>query len=641
VLGETPPESYFSTPSNLAFHDLTAGNQVPPATKTILGLSTKFIPTPKYTSSRDIAWSAFERFERDVCLKYHFAGEDNDWVKTKLYVKSTWRPPLPGVDVDSRLAKFEQSLLKLFRRRKGKSNLTPFQEKLLSTLQANDTIVYALSDKGLGPVAIELDRYIKDGLKHLLDANTYTLLSEEQALEEAKQLRTDIYEWTVEFRSVLSDKTVEYLRMKLKETSDDPFGYFYLLYKLHKEPISTRPVCSDCGSLPHALGQFVDEMLQPIVKAQHTYFKNSFELKQELDTITVPPNASVITFDAISMYTKIDTEDCIQRLSDFLFSPECRKEFPHYNPHALVAALEIVMRNNRMRFGDIIAKQLVGIAMGMSPAPTIANLYVAIHEANELLRFLDSFILKLWRFVDDGLAIWLHDEDPETDAQNWAAFKAAVNAGGLGWTFSHRSKKVVFMDLTIEIVDGKFETSLYEKPLALHLYIPPHSSHPPGVTTGLVMGNVLRIYSLCSRRSDIDDELCKFFSHMLDRGYQSDDLIPLFDKAIANATAYLNRSPAQREYLKTRKAEESKHRVFLHLPFHPNDPSSKQLQKVWRETMASPPGQIPLDRIKTRFGDLMPVSRMTVSYRRSLNLGNLLSYRKICSRSGPKVSSFI
>jgi len=34
----------------------------------------------------------------------------------------------------------------------------------------------------------------------------------------------------------------------------------------------------------------------------------------------------------------------------------------------------IVMHNNRMRFGDIIAKQILGIAMGMSPAPTIANL---------------------------------------------------------------------------------------------------------------------------------------------------------------------------------------------------------------------------------------------------------------------------
>ena len=257
MLGETPPESYFNTPSNLAFHDLTVDGSVPPATKTILGLSTKFIPIPKHTSLREIAEEAYKRFERDVSLKYHFAGEDNDWQKTKLYVKSVWRPPIPGLEVHSRLALFEKRLLRLFRKRKGKSNLTPFQEKLLTTLQANDTIVYALSDKGLGPVAIELDRYIKDGLKHLLDTSTYAILSEAQALEESKQLREDIFEWTAEFRKVLPDKTVEYIRKKIEDTSDDPFGYFYLLYKLHKEPISTRPVCSDCGSLPHALGQYL------------------------------------------------------------------------------------------------------------------------------------------------------------------------------------------------------------------------------------------------------------------------------------------------------------------------------------------------------------------------------------------------
>ncbi len=38
--------------------------------------------------------------------------------------------------------------------------------------------------------------------------------------------------------------------------------------------------------------------------------------------------------------------------------------------------------------GDIIVKQLSGIAMGMSPAPTIANLYVAIYEEMHVLNFI-------------------------------------------------------------------------------------------------------------------------------------------------------------------------------------------------------------------------------------------------------------
>ncbi|KAL7524310.1 hypothetical protein ACHAXR_000518, partial [Thalassiosira sp. AJA248-18] len=298
------------------------------------------------------------------------------------------------------------------------------------------------------------------------------------------QLKKDIFSWTIEHRQVLSGQAVGYIRKKLDETIDDPFGYFYLLIKLHKSPISTRPVCSDCASLPHALGQWVDEQLQPIVKAQPTYFKNSYELKQELDTMTLPANASLFTYDAVLVYTNINTDDCIERLSKFLSSREQTDRFPHYSPRALIEAIILVMRNNRMRFSDILMKQISGIAMGMSPAPTISNLYVAIDEAGNILQFLETFLRYLQRFIDDGFGIWLHDLNPEVDANNWAIVQAAVNNGGLEWTFSERSQSVVFMDMTIEIVGGKIETSLYAKPLALYLYIPPHSCHAPGVLSG-------------------------------------------------------------------------------------------------------------------------------------------------------------
>ncbi|KAL7524137.1 hypothetical protein ACHAXR_000450, partial [Thalassiosira sp. AJA248-18] len=178
--------------------------------------------------------------------------------------------------------------------------------------------------------AVKLSRYIKDGLIHLQDSTTYVILSEAQANAEANEL--------------------------------------------HKTPIKTRPVCSDCASLPHALGEWVDEMLQPMVKAQHTYFKDSYTLKQELDRLALPANATIFSFDAVSMYTKIDTDDCIARLTAYLLDQETQARFQHYPAEALIDAIIIIMKNNRMRFGDIIVRQLIGIAMGMSPAPSLANL---------------------------------------------------------------------------------------------------------------------------------------------------------------------------------------------------------------------------------------------------------------------------
>ena len=72
-----------------------------------------------------------------------------------------------------------------------------------------------------------------------------------------------------------------------------------------------------------------------------------------------------------------------------------------------------------------------------------------------------------------------------TDNENnagWTAFIADANDdGGLEWEFSDRSLSSTFLDMNITIQPyGKLKTILYEKPMALYLFIPPHSAHPLG-----------------------------------------------------------------------------------------------------------------------------------------------------------------
>ena len=119
------------------------------------------------------------------------------------------------------------------------------------------------------------------------------------------------------------------------------------------------------------------------------------------------------------MYPSINTNDCLARLTGYLSKTEVSGKYG-FSSTALLEAIEIVMFNNRMRFGDITVKQISGIAMGMSPAPTISNLYMAIYEETHILKFLP--ILYLRCFIDDGVGIWLHDPDPETDERNWTEF---------------------------------------------------------------------------------------------------------------------------------------------------------------------------------------------------------------------------
>ncbi len=112
---------------------------------------------------------------------------------------------------------------------------------------------------------IKTECYIKLGLEHLLDKSTYEMLTEHQAHQDAISLERQIYDWTIRNRQALSDDETTFIQKHL-EANKEPHSYFYLLIKLHKEKILGCPVCLDCGSLPHALGHWVDEQLQPIIK---------------------------------------------------------------------------------------------------------------------------------------------------------------------------------------------------------------------------------------------------------------------------------------------------------------------------------------------------------------------------------------
>ena len=147
--------------------------------------------------------------------------------------------------------------------------------------------------------------------------------------------------------SSLTKDTTACIRHWTLKNQSNPFGYFYLMIKIHKAKGGTRHVCSDCASLVLPLGKWLDYTLQPIITSQPSYFKDTFTLKQELDKLVLPPNASIISFDAISMYTNIDINDSIERISTFL-----AETWDNYDCNAWKEAMEIVMKNNRMRFSD-------------------------------------------------------------------------------------------------------------------------------------------------------------------------------------------------------------------------------------------------------------------------------------------------
>jgi len=126
--------------------------------------------------------------------------------------------------------------------------------------------------------------------------------------------------------------------------------------------------------------------------------------------------------------------------------------------------------------------------------------------------------------------------------------------------------------------------------MALHLYLPPHSCHAPGVLSGLVSGNILRIHQLCSDTKNVKKEVKLSFHRLLDRGYQTTQLIPYFQQTIDKAKAYFKQTALDRLHPWSKKETSNRRQVFLHLPYHPANPSSKTIQNLWTRKIANPPG---------------------------------------------------
>jgi hypothetical protein len=323
-----------SMPTNMAFHDLTPSHRVPKAAKSLLGLGSKFIVTPSKTTGS--IEETIKRFQRDFHLKVYFASECDETTelacaadfanqqRSKLYVKSKWNPTENDVPnwVTARLSKFFVRVQRLFRQRRAKSNLLPYQEAMMSSLLDDPTLLFPDTDKGLGPCAVEYSQYVEDCLVHLRNDECYKMLTEEEAQLEVTQLTEKIELWLKKYKRVLGKHAVGYIENHIKSNSSSPFGQFYVLYKIHKGMKNgrwpTRPVCSDVTSITHGIGKWLNEQLAPVQRAQKSFFKDSFELKKLLDELVLPPNALLFTADATSMYTNIRTAPALQAVSSYL-----------------------------------------------------------------------------------------------------------------------------------------------------------------------------------------------------------------------------------------------------------------------------------------------------------------------------------
>jgi hypothetical protein len=326
---------------------------------------------------------SLDYLRRDLLCRTFFAGKplNNSDFDAKLHTPSTWIPQdwIIPPSIHPRFRNFASSLQSKFYKKRCPPNLLWHRRYALASLQSNPDLMIVQCDKNLGPAIIERRTYISRALDdHLSDNTNYRQLTEAQAFHRMENVKTMTLKWLDKHKKHVSASERKFIKYHLT-TKRSPFPTFYLLFKVHKIPWSTRPIVSWCsGSLLHSLGIWVDRQLQSIVQQLPSYLKNTKDLKDELTQLHLPPGAQLFTADAVSMYTNIDTRVTLRSIGQYLHQHSA--SFPKVPLPALMEALELIMKNNIFSFGDTFWHQLSGTAMGTPPAPCYATLFYAIHE---------------------------------------------------------------------------------------------------------------------------------------------------------------------------------------------------------------------------------------------------------------------
>jgi hypothetical protein len=562
----------------------------------LLSLGLKFIPS-KFTLSDSDILNACKDYTRSIRLFLQFGG-NNDNIIPKFYIKNPNYIPkkAPFIferflfdihnEIDNSLTKFKNNNLILSDNLKKQKNLFKFHIKnksniyqkifnQIDTLKNDKSIVIKPADKNLGIAIVDITWYLNQINNHLSDIKTYNYISNDKLNQSNFIIQFDKdFEFKsneIFFKSVIFnliyrkymniiDKFRNFIDKKLlkflKSFASNPIlPSFYLTIKVHKIPISTRPIVASIHWITTGASAFLAYHLRNALNNDNQSFvlKDSTELIRILEKTKVSSNIILVTYDIESLYPSIPLDLAINNINNFLI----RRNFNNNFRNFLISLLEFTLKNNYFHFNNNYYHQIKGIAMGTNAAPEIANItlnQLEIELFNNRKNQNKPFPLLYKRFIDDGFLIWknnINNNDDNND-QNDNSIVTSIDLidfmndfNNLHSNFKFNWKinrfSMDFLDLHIFKGNrfnnhGLLDISTHQKELNKYLYIPFSSMHTNSAKKGFIKTELIRYVRNSSSLSDFIHISKLFFNRLRARGYP-----PNFIKKQFKLVRYENR----------------------------------------------------------------------------------------------------
>jgi hypothetical protein len=305
----------------------------------------------------------------------------------RLYVKSNWTPPPANNEIEQALSEFEIQYKEIYQNslhKKHTPNIPFHIIREMKTIVKKKQYYISNTDKNLGVSIMCNKDMIATAIKeHLSDYKTYQEITKEQALTINEKSFRKILTMLVDEPNTLNQfgidkETVMYFTRHLgtnivdgiwRIPEDKKIPYFYLLPKVHKTPLKTRPVVSTVSSILGTLSVWVDYQLEKIIHLCPAYTMDSWQILREIKELgIVSANALIYTADATSMYTNINTKHALSCIFKWflLHNKDMPEDFP--TAHVLVA-LQLIMTENVFQFGNkFFIQKMVRLWVPLVPA---------------------------------------------------------------------------------------------------------------------------------------------------------------------------------------------------------------------------------------------------------------------------------
>ena len=461
--------------------DLT-GRPLDTHTITLLNKGLNYAIVPKKTVNYT---QPLDTYIRKLRWKDHFSRHPSlNSTRHPYAQKSNRIPPKASPHYEAYFRKLRMSLSNM-QPIHVKANLTKNEHTLLNKLKKDTSIVIRGADKGSCVVVENTPDYIKNGLEHLADTSTY----EELPADYTPTLVTRINHM-VNLSYHLDRITKRFLTLDPQKVRTQ---CMYFLKKIHKTPMSIRPIVSGCSGPTEKLSYFVDNTLKKTLSTIPSYIKDTKAFINIIENLRIPHNALLVTVDVVGLYLNIPQKEGIERVIKYHYDKFPDEVVPKNH---LRAFMQTILKHNIFHFAGKMFKQIKGTAMGTKFAPSFANIFMASVEEDFLGNYPQT--PQAWhRYIDDIFMIWTDGRD------SLSAFLDALNNHtNLKYTYTISDTSVEFLDAIVfkgpRMDEGKLSIRPFFKPTNKFQYTHFNSCHPSHIFSGIVKGETIRILRLSS-----------------------------------------------------------------------------------------------------------------------------------------------